>query len=547
MAVLEELAVLLGFKVEGDQNLSRFERGLSNVDRKVTTAARNISKYGAIAAGAFAAIGAGMFKLASDAAGPLDEIGKAADRIGITVEQVQRLGFAAEQAGSSQGEMTSALETMTGRLAEAARGSGRAKTVLDAYGMSATDATGKVKDANVFFLELADHMQTMSEAESLDLAQKLGLSRGLVTLLRSGRDAIQADGDLAEASGFIFGRQATDNAEAYNNAFGLLKRTIEGLKTAIGVELLPVMTQAIGVMQNWINANGEFIRQKISEVIGSIVGHFETIAKMDASTLNKFAWAFGVILFFAFPLASKLVIIAVAVEDILKHMGGGESVIGSFITWFKDLTGASDALANSVAALVAGLAALMLMKPGATIKAIGKMIGGAAGMVGGAAAGAGATATGAAAGAGSPLASMVRNAVAFGLAGLGIHSVAKNAATGGGDITPDSPMSEILQTDRAKAIADWIKETFTPSAPMAKDYPAGHPLHQSTRTLGNMDAATAAQSMSTTNNTSNEYQINIEQTFNGSTTTAGQVRAGGVEAAKEIFRSLGTTAPSPAQ
>ena len=123
MAVLEELAVILGFQLEGDANLNRFSRGLDQVGNRITGLARNLTKFGAVAAGAFSAVGFGMMKLASDAAKPLDDLVKSADRAGVSFEALQRLGFAAEQSGSSTQEMGSALEMMSARLAEAARGS----------------------------------------------------------------------------------------------------------------------------------------------------------------------------------------------------------------------------------------------------------------------------------------------------------------------------------------------------------------------------------------------------------------------------------------
>jgi TP901 family phage tail tape measure protein len=560
MAVIEELFAVLGFKVEGEQNLQRFSRGMDGVGKKVQTIARDMSKFGAIAAGAIAGVGAGLLKLANDAAGPLDGIGKAADRIGITVEQVQRLGFAAEQSGSSQAEMTGALETMTARLAEAARGSGRAKTVLDAYGISATNAQGKVKDANEFFLELADHMQTMSEAESLDLAQKLGLSRGLVTMLRSGRDAIEADGELAEKAGFIFGRNATDNAEAFNNSFNTLKRSIEGIKTTIGVSLLGPMTAVIDKMQEWLNANREFISQKIEDVIGGIVGHFETLASMDAATLTKFAWAFGLMAFLAFPLASKLVIIAVAIEDILRHIGGGESVFGDFVQWLRDTLGVSEGTAEGIAGVAAAILAIGVLKPAvifAPLLAGLGAIGWAAGVA---------------------------------LAALtGIHLLAKQIAEGSN--TPDTPIADIAQIEKAKEWADKLRASWEalkvtlsenifepigrgiqkylidpinaaldalnnllsliPGASVNAGGRTGEVGPNANRPLSEAFSAqppgAAASGIGGGGTSTQNNDINIQQTFNGAVTSEGAVRSGSLDAAKDMIRQLGTVAPSPAQ
>jgi TP901 family phage tail tape measure protein len=355
----------LGFKVEGEANLGRFSKGLDNVGSKINGLARNITKFGAVAAGAFSAVGFGMMKLAGDAAGPLDALVKSADRAGVSFEALQRLGFAAEQSGSSTQEMGSALEMMSGRLAEAARGSGRAKAVLDAYGISATTATGKVKDANVFFLELADHMQTMSEAESLDLAQKLGLSRGLLTLLRSGRDAIEAQGDIADQAGLVFSEQNARDAEKYNDTLNLFTRSLNALKTAVGVDLLPAMTSVIERMQEWLNANREFIRSSISEVIERLSGHMTTLVRvmsnLDAGPMTALAAAVVLIA----SRYARFALFVVAIEDLMTHLGGGDSYFGSFIQWIESVTGVSNATADTIGKISAAIIALGLLKPSA--------------------------------------------------------------------------------------------------------------------------------------------------------------------------------------
>jgi len=594
MAVLEELAVILGFRLEGEANLNRFSRGLDQVGDRITGLARNLTKFGAVAAGAFSAVGFGMMKLAGDAAKPLDALVKSADRAGVSFEALQRLGFAAEQSGSSTQEMGSALEMMSARLAEAARGSGRAKAVLDAYGISATTATGKVKDANVFFLELADHMETMDEAESLDLAQKLGLSRGLLTLLRSGRDAIEAQGDIADQAGLVFSEQNARDAERYNDTLALFTRSLNALKTAIGVDLLPAMTSVIERMQSWLNANREFLRSAIGDVIGRLSDHMTTLvnvmSRLEPGAMTVLAGAVALI-------ASKWVRFAafvVAVEDLATYLGGGESYFGSFVDFIRELTGVSDGTAENIAGIGAAIVALGLIKPGLVFKPLllgiaklGPAISIALGLalvavkwsaLGLILAGSfikafiGALATAiASAGLGAAIVAQFGAALAFlatpaGWAVILAGLAAALVAYFWDDLK--ALWNSVNWSELGTAIADGILNGLRSGAAAIRDFitslvpdfmkigsmqnaggvaagaSAGTVIG---RAFSDQSPSVAAQQIGGNTTTTQNNSISIEQTFNGATTTADSVRAGTRAGALDAIRSLGTTAPSPAQ
>ncbi|MDT9702535.1 hypothetical protein, partial [Streptomyces sp. P17] len=60
-----------------------------------------------------------------------------------------------------------------------------------------------------------------------------------------------------------------------------------------------------------------------------------------------------------FPVWTALVLIGLAIDDFLAYLQGGESVIGDFIEWIKELTGVSDTVAQSLAGLGAVVASAL--------------------------------------------------------------------------------------------------------------------------------------------------------------------------------------------
>jgi len=379
--ILDELISILGFEVEGKENLDAFKRGLDDASKKSESFGASIAGAAKGAVAGLAAIGvavkgatAGMFAMANAAAGPLDEIVKASDRAGVAVEAMQELGFVAEQSGSSVGEMTNAVEMMSRRLAEAARGQGRAKTALEDYGLSATDAEGNIKNAADFMGELADVFQDISEAERLDLGRQLGLSRGLITMLAQGNDEIERLRQVARDAGLIFTDEDARNAEAYNDAMNLLTRTVRSMRDRIAIDLLPTLMSMIGGMQDWFTANREVIQQNVGAFLERIARHARTITERGgemADAMGRWIWVFGAVALAAWPLGRVIAGVAIAFDDFMTWWDdGGESFLGRFSEMLQSW-GASSGVADTLTAVAGALALFAVVKPGAFLRMVG--------------------------------------------------------------------------------------------------------------------------------------------------------------------------------
>ena len=376
MAIIDELISRLGFELDGKEDLREFKRGMNDAEKgakgfasSVTQMARNVTLGIGASITAIKGLTAGMFAMANAATGPLDELVKAADRAGVSVEALQELGFAAEQSGASVGEMTSAVEMMSRRLAEAARGQGRAKTALEAYGLSATDAGGNVKSATDFMSELADTFQDLSEAERLDLGQQLGLSRGLITMLAQGNEEIERLRQTARDAGLIFTEEDARNAEAYNDAMNLLMRSVRAMRDRIAIDLLPTLMQMIGGMQEWLSANREVIQQNVGAALERIARHARTLSDNGRAMVESLKGWEPLLLGLArvlFPTAFAIGLLVFAFDDLMTWWSGeGESVMGSFTDWLASFSLISEGMASTIAGIALALGLFAILKPGA--------------------------------------------------------------------------------------------------------------------------------------------------------------------------------------
>jgi len=184
-----------------------------------------------------AALG-GLVKTLADVS---DRLGKTSARLGISTEDLQKLGFAAEQSGIEVGTLEMALQRFTRRAADSAKdGTGPAQQAFDALGISITRADGTLKDNISLLKEVADGFKgTESQAEKVRLAFKLFDSEGvkLVNLLQQGSGALDAFGDQLESVNGVITDRSISASEQLNDRFNILKRSAIGLLSPL-VELV---------------------------------------------------------------------------------------------------------------------------------------------------------------------------------------------------------------------------------------------------------------------------------------------------------------------
>jgi len=273
MAVIAFLDVVLGAKT------SKFSKGMSNAQRgleRFRAGVRSTIGRMAALAGAYVSLRAVLGSL--DLA---DNLAKTASKLGTTVEGLQKLQQAGELTGVATNTMNMALQRMTRRVAEAAKGTGEAQGAIKELGLDAKRLSALSMEDRVG--AIADAMNQVSDpAERLRLAFKLFDSEGvaLVNTLKLGSDGLRQIGRDMERTGLITTEQARA-AEKAKDAMAEMTRRAK----VLGVTIVSRLTPAIIALTSSI--------QRLLDFMGS----------MDASTiraiaqLGAFAAAFGVTTF----------------------------------------------------------------------------------------------------------------------------------------------------------------------------------------------------------------------------------------------------------
>lgn len=271
--VIRELVTKFGFDVD-EQKLDGLDDALNDVK----------GTLGAMAAAGAAASGI-LFGLAQQTASYADDSIKTAERIGLTVEELQALDFALGISGTSMEQQRASFVRLARTASDANEGLSTATRAFDRIGVSVTDATGELKPMETLIRDVADGLSQMeNETLRTATAQELFGRRGtdLLQFLEGGAAGINALTEEAMGLGAVISTDAAEGAETFNDEMLRLRTVIRGVKQLIGLELIPELTELVTRMKDWFLANREVISGGILE--------FLRIFAERARAMVRFVW-----------------------------------------------------------------------------------------------------------------------------------------------------------------------------------------------------------------------------------------------------------------
>jgi hypothetical protein len=214
-----------------------------------------------IAVGATLAGGA-IFGFASSTAQLGDDVAKTADKLGIGIEKLQELRYAAERSGVATTAFDTALEKMTKNIGLALEGTGAQKDALDALGLSAANlATMSPEEALGVIADRLQAVETQAEKAAIanDLFGRSGI--GMLNMLRDGSAGLVRLREDARRTGYVLSEQAARDAEVFQDTLLDTQLVMKGLKNTVGVALMPVVTQAMRRVGDTLVENREDVQR----------------------------------------------------------------------------------------------------------------------------------------------------------------------------------------------------------------------------------------------------------------------------------------------
>jgi hypothetical protein len=237
------------------QAFGEIRRGIRDIDGASNALRGTLASLGVgLSLGGLAAFA----KSGIDAA---DNLGKLSQRVGVTVESLSALQYAAKLSDVSVEQLSTGLRQLAKNATDTQAGTGGAVEAFRALGIAVTGTGGQLKSTEDLLLDVAERFSGIEDgAGKTALAMRLFGESGaqLLPLLNQGRSGFEALRLEAARLGVIISTETAKAAEQFNDDLTRLSATVDGLKYALGRELLPTLTNITAELLAAQRAAGSF-------------------------------------------------------------------------------------------------------------------------------------------------------------------------------------------------------------------------------------------------------------------------------------------------
>lgn len=301
-----------------DRTKAAFDAVEKRMDRASGTARRMATAVtAALSTGAIAA----FTKHVIDNA---DELGKLASQLGVTVEDLSTLVFAAEQTGAGLDDLRLALRRLARGIDEGNKGAGTYGKQLKMLGIEVKDVDGNARGAMDILRDMADLFASMPDgAEKTAIAyMNLGDNgQRLIPLLNEGAAGMAALQQQARDLGLEIDQNTAKRAAEFNDRLAEVKESAIGAGQGILFDLLPSMAKIATAMSE---------------------------AAQDGGVLKAVWVGMGGAMFEAFADTpeDKLADVREELDRLIEHQKGMEKGLGGLMRWSPQYEDIKDKVAE---------------------------------------------------------------------------------------------------------------------------------------------------------------------------------------------------------
>ena len=400
--IIDQLIAVLGYDVEGEDKLRRFSDSMDGLQKRGAAVAAAMAKFAMVAGAAAVATGGALVRSGLQT---IDSQAKLAQSLDTTVSSIQVLERAGDLAGVSMGQVEQATIALTRRLSQAAQGAGPAVDALDRLQLTAEGLAELPLDQRIATIQ-ERIAEFVPEAERAAVASQLFGDRASLVFGRIDSETLRQATQDVKDFGVEVSEQDAAQIERTNDALSRLGLIWRGLSNQLAIAVAPALERFADGMARAANVSGP-LGQAISrfgDIMATVMnaaidgagrlaerlaGHLETVQGLfegvDLSGILD-SWGLPLALLFArlFPVTSVLILLALAVDDFLTYLAGGDSIIGDFIEALAEFLGTTpekvtEVLAGMAEAAgklgLAGIALLLFIGPLRTMAGIFKGVG----------------------------------------------------------------------------------------------------------------------------------------------------------------------------
>lgn len=315
-----------------NNQFGKFRRSLSNVTSQVQSAASKLALPLTAAAGA---VGFSLSQMMSKFLSVGDSIDKASIRLGVPVEKLQNLRYAAQMSGGSVEVMDKSLAKFNENIAKAASGNNKdLADLMKKLGISLRDANGNLRNAADVLPEFAEGLKRNKDA---GLRARMAIAafgeegQALIPMLEGGAEGLADMEKRAKDLGLAMSETDVKSAANLGDRFTELGMVFDSFGNTLSAKIAPILAPIINDLTEFIAKNKEAFSARISQAVETFANTLKRIdfAKL-ADTCTKALGAVGS--FFDAIGGFETVLKVIAGLFVLKLVGGVLSFAGSLVT-----------------------------------------------------------------------------------------------------------------------------------------------------------------------------------------------------------------------
>jgi hypothetical protein len=373
--IVRELLAKFGIEFDGKESVEK----VSHAVHLFHDALENVEKVAHYVKEAYEGLIGGNVELAS-------QTSKAAEKIGISAQEYQKLEYAAYQADVGTDTLNTGLKLLAKNAVAAAEGSDE---MTEAFaGIQLRDQNHHLKTSSELLLDVAEKFEkTENPTERMALALKLFGRSGadMIPLLKLGRKGVAAYGAEIEKLGGIMSNDFLEKAERVEEGQKRMNTIWRAFKIDITDQAMPALQRVLDGTYEWWMRNRDVVHSGLDSFTGLLSHNWDTLsgAIKDGYT-NLYQWmeyllgsegaARGAIggmglamLALKNPIAGVSVAIGLMIDDFQVWKDGGQSIIGDFQKDFENLDESAGMFVDTLGMI---LRFLEIIKEGGGLKEI---------------------------------------------------------------------------------------------------------------------------------------------------------------------------------
>lgn len=201
------------------------------------------------------------------------------ERLGITGEAVQELGYAADVTGASQEDMTAGLQRLAAGLEHAKKGTGPLVDAMSQLKIPISDLKKGNLEQNLE--QIADGFEKAGpKVNKLALSIEIfGRNAGpkLLPLLNKGASGIAELREEAQKLGVVIDEEGIEKAEEFEIAQKKLGATLKGVRNEAVIAMLPALQEMTEGLSDWVKENREAIASTLTAILKGLAEVFHVI------------------------------------------------------------------------------------------------------------------------------------------------------------------------------------------------------------------------------------------------------------------------------